>query len=341
MICPSCGLLNTPLAENCAGCQGPLPSRSEGKLIDLNKALKNTGAVGRDAASISSVSDFPKSADPQKAQEKQSKVHEVKEESMETLVKDFLDRDFVKTDPTRSGPSTATARSQESPPAKRTLQKPEASDVQDRVPSSTPESPQVQRAGRLGVAVAKKRQGSLFSEKIQRIEIDLNQSTLPFRESKSPASSWTDPLRRDLQSAMVRDRFGAGIVDALFIVGCWLIFGLVVAFATPDFQFFSSSAGLGFGVVFLTITLCYLFLFIVLGARTLGMGYMGLAVVRFDGKVPSARDVGLRTVGYCISTGCFGLGFLWSLFDPERLTWHDRISKTLVIEANFSDPRQS
>ena len=66
------------------------------------------------------------------------------------------------------------------------------------------------------------------------------------------------------------------------------------------------------------------------------MSYMGLAVARFDGKVPSAQDVGLRTFGYCISTGCFGLGFLWACFDPERLTWHDHISKTLVIEASRS-----
>jgi len=26
-----------------------------------------------------------------------------------------------------------------------------------------------------------------------------------------------------------------------------------------------------------------------------------------------------------------GLGYLWQLWDPEKLTWHDRISKTRIV----------
>ncbi len=301
----------------------------------MNKALAETASVGRDAKSSSSTRYSPKAKGPKKAQEEQSLVHGVKEKAVETLVKNVLDRDFVKTDRTSLGAPTGTARSQEAPPATRTFQKPQDAAGANLNSLSTTKLSQVQRASQPGVAAARKRQGSLFSEKIQRIEIDLHQPALPFSQSESPAPSWTDPIHRDLRSATVRDRLGAGIIDALFIVGCWLIFSLVVVFI-PDFQFLSSSAGLGLGAVFLAIALSYLFLFTVLGARTLGMNYMGLAVVCFDGTVPSAHDLGLRTFGYCISTGCFGLGFLWAFFDPERLTWHDRISKTLVIEVSRS-----
>lgn len=335
MICPSCGLLNTSPAENCVGCHGSLPSPSEPNPIDMNKALAEMASVGRDAKSSSSTSYSTKAKGLKKAQEKQRRIHGVKEKAVETLVKNFLDRDFVKTDRISLSAPTGTARSQEARPATRTFQKPEDAAGANPNSLSAAKPPQVQRASQPGVAAARKKQGSLFSEKIQRIEIDLHQSALPFSQNESPVPSWTDPIHRDLRSATVRDRLGAGIIDALFIVGCWLIFSLVVVFI-PDFQFLSSSAGLGLGAVLLAIALSYLFLFTVLSARTLGMNYMGLAVVRFDGKMSSVHDVGLRTFGYCISMGCFGLGFLWAFFDPERLTWHDRISKTLVIEASRS-----
>ncbi len=175
-------------------------------------------------------------------------------------------------------------------------------------------------------------QGTLFPDTIQRIEIKLNQSPLPFGESKPRDDLLGNSIHQEVRSATVWDRFSAGILDLLWVVGCWLVFSLVVI-AFTDFEVVSLAAGLGLGLVFLAIALSYFFLFTVLGARTPGMDTMGLAVVRFDGELPSSRDVGLRIFGYCISAGCFGLGFLWACFDAERLTWHDRISKTLVVES--------
>ena len=32
-----------------------------------------------------------------------------------------------------------------------------------------------------------------------------------------------------------------------------------------------------------------------------------------------------------VSLLALGLGFLWSLWDPERLTWHDRLSRTRIV----------
>jgi uncharacterized RDD family membrane protein YckC len=69
-----------------------------------------------------------------------------------------------------------------------------------------------------------------------------------------------------------------------------------------------------------------------LGGRTLGMEYEQLHVVNFEGHPISVVESRLRTLGYLISLGCFGLGYLWAFFDPDRLTWHDKISKTLIVE---------
>ncbi|MCY3757821.1 MAG: RDD family protein [Acidobacteria bacterium] len=248
------------------------------------------------------------------------------------MVRDFLDRDLVRTEAPPSSLIEQAPEHQESAPTEPA--RPEAEPFVDPHPGvrEDVESTRVAAPLQSGAATVPTSQGTLFSDNIQRIEIKLNQSPLPFGESNSRDDLLGDSIHQELRSATVRDRFGAGILDTLMVVGCWLIFSLVVI-AFTDFKVLSLSAGLGLGLVFLSIGLSYFFLFTVLSARTPGMDTMGLAVMRFDGELPSFRDVGLRIFGYCISAGCFGLGFLWACFDAERLTWHDRISRTLVIES--------
>lgn len=62
--------------------------------------------------------------------------------------------------------------------------------------------------------------------------------------------------------------------------------------------------------------------------RTLGMQSWGLQLETEDGKVPSAATASLRFFAALISLLPLGLGFFWQLWDPDKLTWHDRISKT-------------
>ncbi len=65
--------------------------------------------------------------------------------------------------------------------------------------------------------------------------------------------------------------------------------------------------------------------------RTLGMQSWGLQLETEDGKIPSARTATLRFFAAMVSLLPLGLGFLWQLWDPKRLTWHDRISKTRLV----------
>ena len=335
MICPACGLHNALSAESCVGCHHPLPSSSAEHSLDPDQSPEPTGSPAAGGKPVSSPDNLQETEDSLQPQSNQIRVPDLNQETFETSVKDFLDRDFVRTEGPRSSTPKQTTHSQERPPTTPEHSKAGPAAGNQPAPGSPVKSKPVQAVSPADAATAQKRQGTLFSDNIQRIEIDLNQTPLPFGKNKSEDVSFRDSIHRDLRSATVWDRFGAGIVDTLFIVGCWLIFSLVVI-ALTDFKVLSISAGLGFGLVFLAIALSYFFLFTILGARTLGMDYMGLAVVRFDGRTPFPRDVGLRIFGYCISAGCFGMGFLWACFDSERLTWHDRISKTLVIE--FTPP---
>lgn len=333
MICPSCGLHNAPDAEICAGCKRPLPPSSEEPAPDPNPpAEASTGHPAEEHEPVSSPGIAPTAKDSRQPRADQVPVPDLKQKPLETVVKDFLDRDLVRTEAPPS--SLAEQASEHLEPAPTEPARPETQPFADHHPGTRKdvESAPAPTTLQSGATIVPKSQGTLFSDKIQRIEIKLNQSPLPFGESKHGDDLLGNSIDQELRSATVWDRFGAGILDSLLVVGCWLIFSLVVI-AFTDFKVLSLSAGLGLGLVFVSIALSYFFLFTVLGARTPGMDYMGLAVIRFDGELPSFRDVGLRIFGYCISAGCFGLGFLWACFDAERLTWHDRISKTLVIES--------
>jgi uncharacterized RDD family membrane protein YckC len=168
--------------------------------------------------------------------------------------------------------------------------------------------------------------------KIERIEINLNQGVLPFEagESESAASA-EDQIESGLEAAALAPRMLAGGIDGLFVAGCFLIF-LGIVFFVPDFAFLTKSSFLGLTLVWALILAAYLFIFIASGAQTLGMEYESLRVVAFNGKSPSLRETALRLFGYFASLGCFALGFIWAYFDPDRLTWHDRISRTLIVQ---------
>lgn len=65
--------------------------------------------------------------------------------------------------------------------------------------------------------------------------------------------------------------------------------------------------------------------------RTLGMQSWRLQLETLDGQVPSIGRASLRFAAALLSWLPAGLGFLWQLWDPERLAWHDRISKTRLV----------
>lgn len=65
--------------------------------------------------------------------------------------------------------------------------------------------------------------------------------------------------------------------------------------------------------------------------RTLGMQSWGLQLQTPDGKLPSLGAATVRFFAAILSWLPLGLGFFWQLWDADRLTWHDRLSKTRVV----------
>lgn len=68
------------------------------------------------------------------------------------------------------------------------------------------------------------------------------------------------------------------------------------------------------------------------GGQTLGMRAWRLRLVCEDGAgAPGWGILALRFVVAGGSLAAFGLGFLWSLVDRDRRTWHDLASGTVLV----------
>ena len=65
--------------------------------------------------------------------------------------------------------------------------------------------------------------------------------------------------------------------------------------------------------------------------RTLGMQSWGLQLQTPDGQLPSIGAASIRFFAAILSWLPLGLGFLWQLWDSEKLTWHDRLSNTRLV----------
>jgi len=125
----------------------------------------------------------------------------------------------------------------------------------------------------------------------------------------------------------------SGLIDAaclLFACG-----GFLALFGSLGGHFaFSKLTAAVYAASFAIVYVQYFSLFTVFGGTTPGMMLRGLRVVDFSGEEPSPRQFLLRAAGYMLSAGTFFLGFLWSQWDEDELTWHDRISHTYLSSAN-------
>ncbi|MCR6494887.1 RDD family protein [Thermomonas sp. S9] len=67
------------------------------------------------------------------------------------------------------------------------------------------------------------------------------------------------------------------------------------------------------------------------GGQTLGMRPWRLHLVAVDGGRPGWRALWLRYALGGVSLLAGGLGFWWAWLDRDRLTWHDRLSRTRLL----------
>ena len=133
-----------------------------------------------------------------------------------------------------------------------------------------------------------------------------------------------------VQNSGLLRRIAAMLYDALLVLA--LLFLATLPFiAIRGGEPVESGENLLYRAVLLAVVFLFYVGFWSTSGRTLGMQSWGLQLESTDGSVPSATAASLRFFAALLSLLPLGLGFLWQLVDKERLTWHDRISKTRLV----------
>ena len=70
--------------------------------------------------------------------------------------------------------------------------------------------------------------------------------------------------------------------------------------------------------------------------QTLGMRVWKIRIVSESGGNPDWSACYLRLISALLSLLCLGLGYWWRFFKPY--TWHDRLSKTRIIDVSTVSP---
>lgn len=101
---------------------------------------------------------------------------------------------------------------------------------------------------------------------------------------------------------------------------------------------------LGVTGVLLPAWVFYRFTMYVSRSATLGDIALGLDVIKADGRFLTGdySTSLVRALASLLSLLPFGLGFFWILIDPDKTAWHDRISRTFVVQIPLPPkPRRS
>ena len=148
-----------------------------------------------------------------------------------------------------------------------------------------------------------------------------------------------EAVRHSGGAAPIRARLIAGILDSSVVLVALGIFLGVFHAAGGSIE----AGPEGFRTLtfsFLGLLFFYWIFYVRYVGETAGMTWMRLRIVTLDGRRPTGLQKWIRAGGTILSCCAAGLGFLWSLADEDRLTWHDRISRTHVIEDRGQGPRR-
>ena len=121
----------------------------------------------------------------------------------------------------------------------------------------------------------------------------------------------------------------AGVLDsAMLVVALGTFLGVFHWFGG---RWIADSGGVrALGIASFVLLAFYWVFYVGHFGRTPGMMWTGLRLVNFYGEKPSARQRAARALGLILSSATLGLGFAWSIADEEKLTWHDRMSRTFL-----------
>lgn len=144
-----------------------------------------------------------------------------------------------------------------------------------------------------------------------------------------PAGTIPSPNHALVPVAGLQRRALAWAIDIGFLIACWAMFVGLLAGLGVELADNRVAIAICAAILFL-LYIQYFGLFTAFGGITPGMRVAGLRVVSFDGNAPTPKQLLWRSFGYLVAGGAALLGFLWALWDEDRLCWQDRASQTYL-----------
>jgi len=172
------------------------------------------------------------------------------------------------------------------------------------------------------LAAAGKLQAAWAGPEWSGIELDAHPQDLE-RAAAEPAREqriFLAPMGRRLMATVVD---GSLILGAVFATAMTLTSRMAHAPAGKSAEMMVACGLLAAGFL-------YHALFYGLGWSTAGMRYAGIALCNFEDESPSRAQLRTRLAAMALSLLPMGLGLVWSVFDEDHLSWHDRISQTYL-----------
>jgi uncharacterized RDD family membrane protein YckC len=131
-----------------------------------------------------------------------------------------------------------------------------------------------------------------------------------------------------MQPAGFLKRILALVYDSLLIGAIVLVLSLLLVFVNSGYP--ESGSFVSFIQFFILVfagPIFYSYFWIANKGQTTGMQAWKIQLVTID-------ETMLRCLISTISFACFGMGYLWILYDKDNLSWSDILTKTKVIKTN-------
>lgn len=171
-------------------------------------------------------------------------------------------------------------------------------------------------------------------EEILEEELDWSQLALPaeVRAASRPSLAYAGFFRRaaatlvDAPFLLVLTVLAMGLASLAAMEG-----GAVAGDVTREVALFALGAAVA---MVLVVSLAYQVVCWGQGGQTPGKMLLRVKVVRWDGEEIGYGRAFVRWMGYYLSFGLLGIGFLWVLVDPRRRGLHDVLAGTAVIRVD-------
>jgi len=133
-----------------------------------------------------------------------------------------------------------------------------------------------------------------------------------------------------MQNSGFLRRIAAMLYDAL-LVGALLFLATIPFIAIRGGEPVEQGENVIYRLALIVVVYAFFVGFWSRSGRTLGMQSWRLQLENNEGQVPTVAQASLRFVAAILSWLPLGLGYLWQLWDPGKLAWHDRISQTRLV----------